>query len=390
MTFDRPSTIIPLYPSQLYKHINRTDYKPRLMQPNGQSLICVPVTDIYYQSLDVKTTGSAGRASSSSPLLPQTIPSRDRAGPSVPTEETEDPVSLLSFVTTRLSVTLVDAVNSGIINMCAHALFVAAAPDKYTPSFHLSPLVAAAGIFATFLFGNALASVLTLIMWLVDDDEFLFPLIEFWTPPDESEIPAWIRWALPFIYVCVNGAGAALLSLPMGSLHYPSIKIGVVAGILNLVLIFAKELSADKTIGTGRVVRLCVEAIKSAAIVLSGHAFLAIASPILYRESVNFASTLPAAPLVGALGGAILFCLLDSAQRVSVLDIARPDARRIIPCLIVPFGALVGVAISLVGVGILGLFAELSLLDWQHAACVGAVGGGLMKLMGIRLDVGLI
>ncbi|KAJ6513700.1 hypothetical protein C8R47DRAFT_1207006 [Mycena vitilis] len=340
------------------------------------------------QSNEVKTTASAGRASISSPLLPQTI--CDTTGFSIPIEETESPVFLLSFVGNRLSVTLVDAVNCGIINMCAHALFVAAAPDQYTASFHVSPLVAAAGIFATFLLGNALAAISTLIIWLDDDDdEFLSPLIDFWTPPDESKIPKWVRWTYPVMFVYISAAGSALLSLPMGSLHYPSVKIGAVAGILDLVLLFAKELSADKMTGTGRVLCLCLEAIKSAVIVLCGHAFFALASPVLHWESANLASTLPSAPLVGALGGAILFCLLASAQRGSVLDSAGPDTRGIISCLSVPFAALVGVAISLVGAGIIGPFAEIPVLDWQQAACVGAVGGGLMQLMGIRLDVGL-
>jgi hypothetical protein len=115
-------------------------------------------------------------------------------------------------------------------------------------------------------------------------------------------------WHLPLAFISANVVRAALLSHWIGSLQYHSITLGAVAGTLSS---------------------------------------LTIAAPFLFAGPADFGSSLSSAPLVGALGGAIIWLFHST-------DLDRLKNRFFIYLL---FMARLGTVISVVGVVILAEFS---------------------------------
>ncbi|KAJ6545175.1 hypothetical protein B0H19DRAFT_1266646 [Mycena capillaripes] len=156
----------------------------------------------------------------------------------------------------------------------------------------------------------------------------------------------------------------------VGGFHYRFIFVAAVWPFQQQLLKWVQDISESPDCPR-LIVGGYLSAVKSAAI----------------GQSVD-ASTLPSAALVGFIGRAILFCIFYIAGYTTLDESVDPKtfmeglaffSTKLLVAI------CMRIAISLIGVHILRLFSNPSLLDWQQTVCAGAMGGVLMGFGGIRL-----
>ncbi|KAJ7754349.1 hypothetical protein DFH07DRAFT_773749 [Mycena maculata] len=272
-------------------------------------------------------------------------------------------------------------VHSGAINMCGHAIVMVALPVQYSPSFPVSPLVAAIGALVV-------ASIIILGYFcsaMLDEEDSAFDLCY----PEIPRTTTLYGLHLVVDRIVENFVGAYLLSLWIPGLHYHYIKLGIVGCILqNLFAYLAENFSQH-----GFFTRFGLEMSKSALVVFCGHCAFTIVAPLILVDPADYGASLAFSPLVGALGGVLLFCTIRFAASIGFKNDHQETSESLtsisISLLIeVTTAAALGVVVAVVGVSILTLSrCGFNVLDLKNAACVGATGGAIMGFIGIRLVV---
>ncbi|KAJ7153873.1 hypothetical protein C8R43DRAFT_1186682 [Mycena crocata] len=274
--------------------------------------------------------------------------------------------------------------------ICAHSFFAVLAPDDFAASL---PVAIGIGVWGTIMAFICYLPCTMVALYYCECFDSLFPETEdmfalvvspMWRPMPN---PTWSGMTLVYY---IFGTMVVLL----GSLLVESdvlgwkqaFLIGVMGGGIYgcIMLTITMQIPPVSDIF---IVRLGVQALKSALIILCGHGVLAAVAPLDYTPTIR------SSPAVGLCGGAAIFIICNGfhehgfakayaksqADKDYNCDEETKETRRLGPALL---GVLTGV------IGVLPFKAAgVETLSYAHAVCVGAVGGALMGYIGLVIKV---